>query len=124
MKQIVTIAFSILTFTVFGQVKDSLLNVEKDTVISKVYGPLIDKVVGKVGSEIILYSEVEDEYSFAMSNNPSGEGVDRCNIIENIIAQKIIVYQAIVDSVEVTDAEIEGQLDLRFDHILRQMNGD
>lgn len=85
---------------------------------------VIDKVIAKVGSEIILLSEVEDEYSYARSSNPQIDESAKCQILESIISQKLIVYQAKLDSVEVSDDEVQGQLDLRFDHILRQMNGD
>ncbi len=85
---------------------------------------LVDRVVARVGSEIILLSEVEEEFQFARSKDPSlGENV-KCDILDNIIAQKLVVYQAIVDSVEVSDEEVDAQLNYRFDAILRQMNGD
>ena len=85
---------------------------------------LIDRVVAKVGSESILLSEVEEEFSYAKSKSPGLPDDVRCDILDNIIAQKLVVYQAKIDSVEVTDEEVETQLDFRFESILRQMNGD
>ncbi|MFM2393205.1 MAG: hypothetical protein RLZZ546_1187, partial [Bacteroidota bacterium] len=86
---------------------------------------LIDKVVARVGSEYILLSEIEDEYSFLKANKAENLGPDKkCEILKNLIAQKLIVYQAILDSVQVTDEEVESQLNFRFENILRQMNGD
>ncbi len=87
-------------------------------------GKLVDKVVAKVGSEYILLSEVEEEFSYAKSKDPSLSDDIKCVILDNIIAQKLVVYHAKVDSVEITDAEVEVQLDYRFESILRQMNGD
>lgn len=85
---------------------------------------LIDKVVAKVGSEHILLSEVEEEFSYAKSKEPSLSDDIRCLIIDNMIAQKLVIYHAKIDSVEVLDEEVETQLDYRFESILRQMNGD
>ncbi|MBK9253859.1 MAG: peptidylprolyl isomerase [Saprospiraceae bacterium] len=85
---------------------------------------LIDKVVAKVGGEFILLSEVEDEFSYAKTKDPSLSDDIKCMILENLIAQKIIVYQAKLDSVDVTAEEVELQLDYRFESVLRQMNGD
>ena len=85
---------------------------------------LVDKVVARVGSENILLSEVEDEYGYLKTSKPTTDPSVKCDIINNLIAQKLIVYQAKVDSVEVTDEEVETQLDFRFESILRQMNGD
>ena len=85
---------------------------------------VIDKVVAKVGSELVLLSDMEDQYQYLAKQQP-GIGPDaKCGIMENLIAQKVIIYQAKLDSVEVTDAELDAQLDYRFESILRQMNGD
>jgi len=85
---------------------------------------LLDKVVAKVGSEFVLLSDIEDQYAYAKSQDPSLGDDIKCTILDNIVAQKMIVYQAKLDSVEVSDAEVNSQLDFRFDNILRQMNGD
>ncbi len=85
---------------------------------------LVDKVVAKVGSEYILLSDIEEEYAYAKSKNPTLSKDVKCSVLENMIAQKLIIYQAKIDSVEITDAEVNTQLDYRFESILRQMNGD
>ncbi len=85
---------------------------------------LIDKVIGKVGSEYILLSEVEEEFSYAKTKDPGLSNDVKCDIIDNMIAQKLVVYHAKIDSVDVLDEEVETQLDFRFESILRQMNGD
>lgn len=85
---------------------------------------LIDKVVAKVGSEHILLSEIEEEFSYAKSKDPSLGDDIKCIILDNMIAQKLVIYHAKVDSVEISDAEVDQQLDYRFESVLRQMNGD
>lgn len=83
----------------------------------------IDRVVAKVGSEIILLSEVESQYQFTKTQDPSGQ-FGRCEILESMIGQKLIVHQAKLDSVIVSDAEVDAQIDFRISSVLRQMNGD
>jgi len=85
---------------------------------------LVDKVIAKVGSEFILLSEVEDQYAYAIGQDPSLDESIKCEILDGLVAQKLIIYQAKLDSVEVIDQEVDAQLDLRFDNVLRQMNGD
>ncbi|MEZ4911334.1 MAG: peptidylprolyl isomerase [Saprospiraceae bacterium] len=85
---------------------------------------IVDKVVARVGSEYILLSEVEDEWQYFKSQNPGIDEKQKCLILDNIVAQKLIVYQAKLDSVEVSDDEVNLQLDYRFDAVLKQMNGD
>lgn len=85
---------------------------------------LIDKVIARVGGESILLSEVEDEYAYMVASKAKINAGAKCEILKNLIAQKLIVYQAKLDSVEVTDEDVESQLNFRFESILRQMNGD
>lgn len=105
----VVICFCILVFITIARGQESLL---------------IDKVIAKVGSENILLSEVEEEFSYALKQKPGLEPEIKCEILESIIEQKVIIYQAKLDSVEISEDEVETQLDFRFDAVLRQMNGD
>lgn len=99
-----------------------LLITTMQTLSSQSY--LIDKVIAKVGSEFVLLSEVEDQYAYSISQDPSLGVEIKCQILADLVSQKLIIYQAKLDSVEVSDLEVDGQLELRFDNILRQMNGD
>lgn len=94
------------------------------TISSWSQSKLIDRVVAKVGSEFILLSDVEDQFNYLRQQDPSIGEEGKCLVLENLIGQKLIIYQAILDSVQVSDEEVETQLDLRFEHTLRQMNGD
>lgn len=88
-------------------------------------GPiLLDKVIAKVGSEYVLLSELEGQYAYVKESNPGITEDAKCEMMENLIAQKIIVYQAKLDSIQISDEELDGQLSYRFESILRQMNGD
>lgn len=85
---------------------------------------VIDKVISKIGSELVLLSDLEDQYQYIAKQQVGISPEVRCEIIENLIAQKVIVYQAKLDSIEVSPVELDAQLDYRFETILRQMNGD
>ena len=85
---------------------------------------VLDKVVATVGNEYILFSDIEEEYSFAKSQDPSVDESSKCNIIDGLIAQNLIIHHAKLDSVEVTDEEVEAELDARFSNILRNMGND
>jgi peptidyl-prolyl cis-trans isomerase SurA len=86
---------------------------------------LIDKVVARVGSENIYLSEVEEEYSYAKANSKQElPSTAKCEMLNNLIIQKMIVHQAKLDSIQVEDSDVESQLNLRFESILQKMNGD
>ncbi|GLR16904.1 peptidylprolyl isomerase [Portibacter lacus] len=87
-------------------------------------GKVIDKVVAKVGSEYILLSDVEKQFSYLKQSQPSSPPESKCEVIESIIAQKIMVNQAKLDSIEVGDDEVEAQLEFRIENILGQMGNN
>ena len=86
---------------------------------------VIDRVIATVGGELLLLSELEEQ--LALYSSQEGRPVTpeiRCGVLENLLTTKLLVNQAKLDSVEVTDAELEGQLDARFERILGLMNND
>lgn len=85
---------------------------------------IIDRVVASVGSEIILLSEVEEQFSYAKSQQKDLPDDYRCVVLQNMIVQKMLVNQAKLDSVKVTDDEVESQLGARIDRLLGYFNQD
>ena len=85
---------------------------------------VIDKIIAKVGTEYILLSDVESQYSFASERAGDGSLDLKCEILQSLVGQKLIVHQARLDSIEIPADQIEASLDFRIDGVLRQMNGD
>ena len=85
---------------------------------------VIDKVISKVGSELILLSELEEQYAYASSQQGGLPPEARCVILEQLLAQKLLLNQSRLDSIEVSDEEVETQMNARFDRILTMMNDD
>ena len=85
---------------------------------------LIDKVIAKVGTETILLSDVESQYSYTLEQGGEVSPTLKCDILQAIIGQKLVVHHAKLDSIEVAPEEIEASLDFRIDQVLRQMGGD
>ena len=85
---------------------------------------VIDKVVATVGGELILLSEIEEQHALLESQNGDLPENARCNILDNLLANKLLLNQAKLDSIEVTDEEVETQLDARIERILGFMNND
>lgn len=81
---------------------------------------LVDKVVAKVGDNIILYSDVEEQYR-ALDYKPANA---KCLIMDQLMANALLLVQAEIDSIVVLDEEVQVQLDARIDRILRLMGYD
>jgi len=84
----------------------------------------IEKVIAKVGGEYILYSELMAAFQYQKQNNPEISEEVLCPILEQMIAQRILINQAKLDSIIISDGEIEGQLDARITNILGMMGND
>jgi peptidyl-prolyl cis-trans isomerase SurA len=79
---------------------------------------IIDEIVAVVGDKKILYSNIEQNY---MQLKEQGDRLDentRCAILEQMLAQKLLLNQSEVDSIEVTDSEVEGELDSRMSYFV------
>jgi len=76
-----------------------------------------DKVVAVVGRNSILYSDIEDQY---MQMKAQGVDIDKCAILEELLSQKLLVNQAQVDSIEITDGEVEQSLNQRIQYFIGQ----
>lgn len=85
---------------------------------------LLDRVVATVGGEIILLSEIEEQYSYMKSQRPELGADTRCMILDNLMLNALLLNQSKRDSVLVTDEEVEQELTARVDQILSQMNND
>lgn len=85
---------------------------------------IIDKIVGLVGNELVLLSEVEEQYALIKEQQSGNLPEDaRCGILESLLGQGLLLHQAKLDSIEVADEEVEAQLNARIDQILAYMNG-
>lgn len=82
---------------------------------------LIDEVVAVVGNNIILYSDVENEYTQSlMQGITKGPGL-KCQILEEMMFQKLLLTQAEIDSVTVTDKQVDSELDRRMRYFIEQV---
>jgi peptidyl-prolyl cis-trans isomerase SurA len=84
---------------------------------------IIDGVVAVVGSTMILKSDIEKQYlEFRMQGNIQGTSSSmKCLIMENMLFQKLLLNQAEVDSVKVTDAMVENEMDSRMRYFIAQV---
>ncbi len=85
---------------------------------------VIDRVIALVGGELVLLSELEEQYAYIKANNPGIEEDAKCGILDQLLANKLLLNQSKIDSIEVSDEEVEGQLNARIDQILAYMNND
>jgi len=87
-------------------------------------GELVEGVTAVVGRNIILKSEVEEQYNAYKRQAIPGSEISKCEIFEELLFQKLLVHHAEIDSVIVGDDEVDGQMDQRIQSMVGQMGGD
>lgn len=87
-------------------------------------GPVyLDGVKAIVGNTIILKSDLD-----ILLEQLKGQGVDvsnkgLCHVWGELLFQKLLVHRADVDSVGVTEKEVDAEIDRRLRYLLTQMGG-
>jgi peptidyl-prolyl cis-trans isomerase SurA len=88
---------------------------------SRAQEQVIDEVVAVVGANYILQSDIEAQYvQFRMQGGITDARATRCQILEDILFQKLLLNQAELDSVQVTDDQIEQTMNARFRYYIQQ----
>ncbi|MEJ6777773.1 MAG: peptidylprolyl isomerase [Crocinitomicaceae bacterium] len=84
---------------------------------------MIDKVVAQVGDNVILLSEIQAQKLQAiqagMDLNPNTD----CQILEEIMFQYLLLNQAKLDSIEVSDSQVDAEMENRLRVIENQIGG-
>lgn len=89
-------------------------------------GTSIDGIVAVIGKSIIMRSDLEKHYKDYTAQFRTVEDPDEiyCTILENLVFNKLMVNQAELDSIDVSDEEIDYRLNTRIQYFLQQTGGD
>jgi peptidyl-prolyl cis-trans isomerase SurA len=79
---------------------------------------VIDRIVAVVGEYRILQSDIETQYLQNRAQGISMPGDAKCIILEDYLSQKLLVNQAKIDSVEISEASVEMELDGRLQYFI------
>lgn len=78
----------------------------------------VDKVIGVVGDNIILLSDVEAQLQQAKAQGEIVNDRLRCTIFDQLLLDKFFLAQAQLDSVYVSEDEVEAELDKRIRYFI------
>lgn len=83
----------------------------------------IDGIAGVVGGNVVLESDIYIQLEqMKLQGYPITEG-SRCELFENFMFQKLLLQQAELDSVEVSDKEVDDEINRRLQYHLARLNG-
>jgi peptidyl-prolyl cis-trans isomerase SurA len=83
---------------------------------------VVDRVIAVVGKNMILESDIEAQYlQMKMQGGIEGSASQvKCDILQKVLRDDLLLNQAELDSVEVSDSEVEQNLDRRLRYFISQ----
>ncbi|MGD9993891.1 MAG: peptidylprolyl isomerase [Salinivirgaceae bacterium] len=85
---------------------------------------IIDQVVAIVGKQVILQSDIENQALQLRAQGYYTSGDITCEVFEEMLYAKLLVNQAILDSVEVSDAEVKSEMERRLNYFINQIGSE
>lgn len=82
---------------------------------------VVDKVIAVVGQNMIKQSELEGALLQQKMNSKliiEDEFATKCDLLEGMLINKLMLHQAEVDSIEVTDDEVNREMDNRIRYMI------
>ena len=84
----------------------------------------IDGIIAIVANRIVLQSDLEEQFTqFAQSGNTVNENT-RCKLFEELLFQQLLVNQAKVDSLQVSEEEIQNEINRRLQFFVQQVGSE
>lgn len=84
-------------------------------------GVKLDGVVAVIGKNIVLHSELESQYAQASMQGQTLSPQLKCDLLEDLMLQKLLLAQAQFDSIVVSENEVETELERRLRFFISQI---
>ena len=85
------------------------------------YTQVVDEIVAVVGDEVVLASDIETQYLQYLSQGHTDSEEIRCQIIEDVLYQKLLVHQAKLDSTDVSEDDVNQEVDRRLSYFISEL---
>ena len=84
---------------------------------------VIDQVIAIVGENPILYSEIQGQKLQLLQQGMDLEEDIDCYLLDEFMTQQLLIHQAEIDSIEVTEDMVKVELDQRIQYFSAQVGG-
>ena len=84
---------------------------------------MLDEVIAVVGESIVLKSDLDRTYYQMSLQYPTYNGDLKCELFDQILTQKLLLYKADLDSLVVAEERVNYEIDRRMDYYANQAGG-
>ncbi|WP_184543902.1 peptidylprolyl isomerase [Mucilaginibacter sp. FT3.2] len=106
-----------------AQVTPDATAAKADTNTAKTPGKTLDKIAAIVGNSPILLSDIELSYARYLVEGMQPNPVVKCQLLQSLLTQKLLAQQAIIDSIDVKDDDIDASVDRRMREMMQRAGG-
>ncbi len=82
---------------------------------------LVDGVVAVVGRNIVLKSNIDDQFKNLKDQGLTDNEAEKCRIFEELLFEKLLLHQADIDSIEVSPEEVDLAIERRIGVFIQQI---
>lgn len=117
-KKYITLLFVLITITLNAQSKTQLDTLKGQKRVK------LDGVATVIGKNIVLNSEIA-AYKLELEQQSEGKvDISDCEMLEQIMGRKLLSHHAVVDSITVTEAEVNNQVERKIAYFLQQLGSE
>jgi peptidyl-prolyl cis-trans isomerase SurA len=87
-------------------------------------GEVVDEIVAVVGDNAILLSDIEEQKLQMKAQGMYVGNTTRCILLEELLYQKLLLHQANLYSMQVSDTEVEAELERRMRYFINQVGSE
>ncbi len=85
---------------------------------------ILDRIIGIVGDKKVMQSELEEQYYNMLAQGMKDYPGLRCEVFEDLLSQKLLLNQAEIDSIMVTEPQVDLQLEQRMGFFVNQIGSE
>ncbi len=83
----------------------------------------LEKIVAQIGENVILKSDIESQKAQDIDSVNHKTPNQDCEILEKLLMQNLFLNQAELDSIKISDAQVDGEMENRLRVIEQQIGG-
>lgn len=84
-------------------------------------GNIVDQIVGVIGNNIVLKSEVESQYAQLIAQGTPDADDLKCRILDQLLLNKLLLHQANIDSLNVEESQVNQKIESNLSYFIQQI---
>ena len=85
---------------------------------------MVDRIVAVIGDEIILQSDVDNQYNYLMINGQKDQGGMKCQVMDQLIVSKLLLDKARQDSIVVSPEQVDSEVNRRIQYTISNLGSE